>query len=78
VDKNNTKQLLTALEKNGILLFKTKYQDLDYSLEGEIKNAGTTQQSMMSTFIVGLLGIFILLSFQFKSYIEPLIFSRIR
>ncbi|MFT5519553.1 MAG: HAE1 family hydrophobic/amphiphilic exporter-1, partial [Enterobacterales bacterium] len=49
------------------------YPDLSYSFEGEIKNAGTTQKSMMSSFIVGLLGVFILLSFQFKSYIEPLI-----
>ncbi|PCJ47501.1 MAG: acriflavin resistance protein [Gammaproteobacteria bacterium] len=73
VDKNNTKQLLADLEKNWIPLFHAKYPELDYSFEGEIKNAGTTQQSMMKAFIVGLFGVFILLSFQFESYVEPIV-----
>jgi len=73
VDKNNTKQLLADVEQNWIPLFLEKYPQLSYSFEGEIKNAGTTQKSMVQTFIVGLFGVFILLSFQFKSYVEPLI-----
>jgi len=72
-DKNNTKQLMADVEKNWIPLFENKYPSLSYSLEGEIKNAGTTQKSMMKTFVIGLFGVFILLSFQFKSYLEPLI-----
>jgi HAE1 family hydrophobic/amphiphilic exporter-1 len=73
VDKNNTKQLLDDVSKRWVPIFKQKYPELSYSFEGEIKNAGTTQQSMMKTFILGLFGVFILLSFQFKSYLEPLI-----
>ncbi len=73
VDKNNTKQLLADVSKHWVPVFKQKYPELSYSFEGEIKNAGTTQQSMMKTFILGLFGVFILLSFQFKSYLEPLI-----
>jgi len=73
VDKNNTKQLLADVSKRWIPIFNKKYPELNYSFEGEIKNAGTTQQSMMKTFILGLFGVFILLSFQFKSYIEPII-----
>ena len=73
VDKNNTKQLLDDVSKTWIPIFNEKYPQLSYSFEGEIKNAGTTQQSMMKTFILGLFGVFILLSFQFKSYVEPLI-----
>lgn len=73
VDKNNTKQLLADVSKRWAPIFEKKYPELKYSFEGEIKNAGTTQQSMMKTFILGLLGVFFLLSFQFKSYVEPLI-----
>jgi len=73
VDKNNTKQLLDDVSKRWVPIFEKKYPELSYSFEGEIKNAGTTQQSMMKTFILGLFGVFILLSFQFKSYVEPLI-----
>jgi len=73
VDKNNTKQLLADVSKRWLPVLNEKYPELDYSFEGEIKNSGTTQQSMMKTFIVGLFGVFILLSFQFKSYIEPVI-----
>ena len=73
VDKNNTKQLLADVTKRWLPIFKEKYPELRYSFEGEIKNAGTTQKSIMKTFILGLFGVFILLSFQFKSYVEPLI-----
>ena len=73
VDKNNTKQLLADVSERWIPIFNKKYPELNYSFEGEIKNAGTTQQSMMKTFILGLFGVFILLSFQFKSYVEPII-----
>ena len=73
VDKNNTKQLLADVSKRWLPILNEKYPELDYSFEGEIKNSGTTQQSMMKTFILGLFGVFILLSFQFKSYIEPVI-----
>lgn len=73
VDKNNTQQLLTDVRLRWAPSFEKKYPELSYSFEGEIKNAGTTQQSMMKTFILGLFGVFILLSFQFKSYVEPLI-----
>ncbi len=73
VDKNNTSQLLADVKKRWLPIFNQKYPELRISFEGEIKNAGTTQKSMMQTFILGLLGVFILLSFQFKSYVEPLI-----
>lgn len=72
-DVNNTNQVLRDVTKNWVPNFEKKYPELDYSFEGEVKNAGTTQQSMGSSFIMGLFGVFILLSFQFKSYTEPLV-----
>ncbi len=72
-DLNNTNQVLQDVTKNWVPQFKQNYPELDYSYEGEVKNAGTTQKSMGSSFIMGLFGVFILLSFQFKSYMEPLV-----
>jgi len=36
-------------------------------------SAPVTQKLMIRGFLLGLIGVFILLSFQFKSYVEPLI-----
>jgi multidrug efflux pump subunit AcrB len=73
VDKNNTKQVLADISKRWLPEFEINYPQLSLTFEGEIKNAGTTQLSMVKAFVVGLFGVFILLSFQFKSYIEPFV-----
>ena len=51
---------------------KQKYPDLSLAFEGEFKEVQMTQQSMMRAMLVGLIGVFALLSFQFRSYLEPL------
>ncbi len=50
-----------------------RYPGVSVSLQGQNKEAQTTQRSMMSGFILGLIGVYLLLSFQFHSYFEPLI-----
>jgi hydrophobic/amphiphilic exporter-1 (mainly G- bacteria), HAE1 family len=50
-----------------------RYPGVSVSLQGQNKEAQTTQGSMLSGFILGLIGVYLLLSFQFKSYVEPLI-----
>jgi multidrug efflux pump subunit AcrB len=50
-----------------------KYPGVSASLQGQNKEAQTTQRSMVSGFILGLIGVYLLLSFQFQSYVEPLI-----
>ena len=46
---------------------------ISIALEGENKEAATTQKSMVRGFILGLFGVFLLLSFQFRSFVEPLV-----
>jgi multidrug efflux pump subunit AcrB len=72
-DKNNTKKVLADITARWLPGFSQRYPELTLNFEGEIKNAGTTQISMMRAFVVGLFGVFILLSFQFKSYLEPFV-----
>lgn len=50
-----------------------KYPDVSVSLQGQNKEAQTTQQSMLAGFILGLVGVYLLLSFQLRSYVEPVV-----
>jgi hydrophobic/amphiphilic exporter-1 (mainly G- bacteria), HAE1 family len=42
-------------------------------VEGQNAEAGKTQQSMLKGFLIGLMGVFLLLSFLFRSYLEPIV-----
>lgn len=50
-----------------------RYPGIRLDVEGQRAEAATTQKSMMSGFAIGLLGVFLLLSFQFRSYVEPIV-----
>ena len=52
---------------------EARYPGLSIGIEGQRAEATITQQSMVKGFAVGLLGVFLLLSFLFRSYIEPLV-----
>lgn len=69
----NVSEMLNDTEKRFLPQLAQQYPDVDVSFAGEAKEGATTQASIRSGFLLGLLGVFILLSFQFRSYIEPLI-----
>ncbi len=50
-----------------------RYPDLTLDVEGQRAEAAKTQKSMLRGFVVGLVGVFLLLSLQFRSYIEPVL-----
>ena len=50
-----------------------KYPGVTFDFEGESAEGNKTVNSMMTAMGIGLVGVFVLLSFQFGSYIEPLI-----
>ncbi len=75
VDKelNNTNAILTDYQQQYLPAFEMQFPNVRVEMQGEAKNAKVTQDSMMRAFIMGLFVIFILLSVQFHSYIEPII-----
>ena len=75
VDSRVTKvaDLISLLRKEFLPDFTEKYPDVKISFEGSVKESGETQTSMVQAMVIGLFGIFVLLSIQFRSYIEPLI-----
>jgi multidrug efflux pump subunit AcrB len=68
-DRTNTNVLLTRFQAD--LLPRLEAEGLRVSLEGEVKEGGVTQRSMQQALLIGLIGIFGLLSFHFRSYLEP-------
>ncbi len=62
---DTSRRLLPALAK--------RYPGVSVHLEGQAKETEKTGGSMQRAFMIGLVGIFVLLSYQFRSYIEPVV-----
>ncbi len=69
----NTGQIMAKLNQTFLPAFGETYPGVRTSLEGEAKESAETGDSLARGFLMGLVGIFILLSFQFRSYIEPVV-----
>ncbi|WNO08934.1 efflux RND transporter permease subunit [Teredinibacter sp. KSP-S5-2] len=72
-DIANTNQVLLNTQKEFFPQLKNKYPDVKITLEGEVKNAAVTGGSLRKGFLLGAIGIFLLLSLQFRNYLEPII-----
>ena len=70
-EQANTTEVLQQVIKSTLEPLTQEYPNLTYSLEGEIKEGNQTGKSIVSKFLFGMIGIFIILSFQFRSYFEP-------
>jgi len=75
VDANlaNTSEILADIQKRFFPELLDKHPLLEIGFEGEIKNGAITRASMMRGFMIGAVGIFLLLSLQFRNYREPVI-----
>ena len=69
----NAKELISLFNKMYVPKFSEKYPQLKVEVAGESKESGQTQLSMLRAILIGMVGIYILLSFQFRSYTEPFI-----
>ncbi|ETR73706.1 MAG: hypothetical protein OMM_06773 [Candidatus Magnetoglobus multicellularis str. Araruama] len=69
----NTAEIIEQLNAEFHPNFIKQYPKIRISYSGEIKESATTQSSLARGFLIGLIGIFVLLSFQFRTYSEPFI-----
>ncbi|MCP4345232.1 MAG: efflux RND transporter permease subunit [Desulfobacterales bacterium] len=69
----NSAELIRIFRKELLPEIEKQFPSVRVAVEGESKESGKTGASMRNGLAVGLIGIFILLSFQFRSYVEPLI-----
>jgi multidrug efflux pump subunit AcrB len=70
--QTNTNDVLRQLREEFVPKLAVDFPEVNVDFEGETKEADTTQRSMLKNAMIGLIGVFVLLSFQFKSYVEPL------
>ncbi|MFA6931542.1 MAG: efflux RND transporter permease subunit [Lentisphaeria bacterium] len=69
----NTNELISLFRKTYLPEFLQKYPALKLDIAGEPEETGKARLSMLAALGFGMIGIFVLLSFQFRSYSEPLI-----
>ena len=65
--------IVNSLNNAWLESFKSRHPDVDVSFEGQTARSAATGSSIGRGLLIGLVGIFVILSFQFRSYIEPLI-----
>lgn len=70
--KANVIEVLGELKKGPVKTLLEEKQDLRVEFKGEAETMGDVRPSMLRSIILGIIGIFIILSFQFKSFKEPI------
>ena len=53
--------------------FQSRHPAVDVVFDGQVSASAETGRSIRRALLIGMIGIFLILSFQFRSYIEPLI-----
>jgi len=72
-DIANTNEIIGDTRARFLNGLQQRYPGMYISLEGEVKNSRETNQSVLIGFLLGIAGVYFLLSFQFRNYREPLV-----
>ena len=60
-----------ALKRSFIPQLKKKYPGIRFSSQGQDKDSADTGNSLKTNLLVGLIGVFLILAFQFRNYVQP-------
>lgn len=71
--EGNATKIVDDLKGNFFPSFLEQHRAVSLNLEGQSKETGKTLESVVKGFSLGIILIFLLLSFVFRSYVEPLI-----
>lgn len=69
----NAAEIIRDTQREFLPGFRERHPDVRVAIAGQNEEAGETGASMIRGFMLGLIGVFIVLSFQFRSYIEPVV-----
>ncbi|MCP4996025.1 MAG: efflux RND transporter permease subunit [Gammaproteobacteria bacterium] len=69
----NSREVVEHTRINFLPQLKEQFPSVRVGIEGQSAQTAKTGNSMIQAFGMGLIGIFILLSFQFRGYMEPLV-----
>jgi multidrug efflux pump subunit AcrB len=69
----NASRIVADLKANFLPRLVERYPGVTYDLEGQAKRTGESVDSLKSGYVLAMMGIFLLLASQFRSYIQPVI-----
>lgn len=69
----NAAAIVQDLQRQWLPALLARHGGLDVRYEGQVARSAETGQSIARALAIGLLAIFVILSFQFRSYLEPII-----
>ncbi|GGA59530.1 efflux RND transporter permease subunit [Pelagibacterium lentulum] len=69
----NANELITLVVDQFSPVLSERFPDITMTLAGQAQSQAETAGSMQRVFVIGLIAMFMILSFQFRSYVEPLI-----
>jgi multidrug efflux pump subunit AcrB len=69
----NANEIVTATLETKVPELEAAHPGLSVDVEGQNAEAAETQRSMLTSVSLGLIAVFLLLSFQLRSYAEPLV-----
>ena len=69
----NVAELMAHTRKHFVSTLQERYPDIQVDFEGEVKKGGETGASIRRNFLIGLIGVYLLLAYLFRSYVEPVI-----
>ena len=72
-DLANTSEIIAGLQRDFMPKLLERYPNVRFHFKGEVENGAETKLSILSGFGLGALGVFLLLSLQFRNYREPFI-----
>jgi multidrug efflux pump subunit AcrB len=72
-DIANASVIVASLKANFLPKLVERYPGITYDLEGQEKRTRESMDSIKSGYILAMMGIFLLLASQFRSYIQPII-----
>ena len=71
--KANANEVIQHTRENFLPELSKEFPDVSVLLGGQAKEGKTAMAGMVKAFFIGIFGVFIILSLQFKSYLEPII-----
>jgi multidrug efflux pump subunit AcrB len=71
-DIANSRELVNMAARDIFPSLKDKYSDITIDTEGESESSAKTGKSIVRNVLLGLIGVYMLLAFQFRGYLAPL------
>jgi multidrug efflux pump subunit AcrB len=69
----NASMIVNDLKTSFLPVFRQRYPGLTYDFEGQEKRTRESMDSIKSGYLLAMMGIFLLLASQFRSYVQPVI-----